>query len=208
MAQSRILLLLGKSPRPGSADHCGRAYGAGLRCVFPVVFEVETQSRFLGHQDVRLHAGSMNGIVRDQAGRQIRASRDWVRYRALVVGDLPLVISNAAQLSQQAFVFFQGERLPHSPLRGECLAWSVACTVRIFPGSVKLPIREKIHACSLALRKVQRCSRDEVIAPIAGANVVTGARSVTTRRSVKRIGTVKRNSLRAPTQREWLNVGI
>ena len=141
----------------------------------------------------------MNGVERNPARRKTGA------YRSAVARDLPLVISNQAELEKSAEIFFQGEDLAKAPLHGEGLTRR---QVRAGLLAVAFPVGEQVCAGSLVLGDVERSAGCQVVAPISRADVIARSWNESACRSDEGVPYIDVSAFQVPAQIDWLDPGI
>src|SRR5271154_206288 len=180
----------------------------GVGLVF--MLELEEETKVFGREDVvQLTTNGMDGVERERAsGQNSRPDRKWIWNGAAVGGHLPLVITNYAELEQLAEVFLQRKNLADAPFVGKSLPRSLGSVVGAGARTVTFPVREQIYAGASILRDVVRGAPLNVVAPVAGANVICGARGVTARGDHDGVSNHHIEALTVPAQGEGLNPNI
>jgi len=99
-----------------------------------LTFLVEKEAEILDRKNVvELTANRVDRIIRQYAGGPGNFADG---EGATVGGDLPLVVTDHAQLQQLAHVLLEGKNLRNAPFIGEGLPWGLGRIVRASPASV------------------------------------------------------------------------
>src|SRR5271154_935822 len=151
----------------------------GVGLVF--MLELEEETKVFGREDVvQLTTNGMDGVERERAsGQNSRPDRKWIWNGAAVGGNLPLVITNYAELEQLAEIFLQRKNLANAPFVGKSLPGSLDGAVGAGARTVTFPVREEVHAGAPVFGYVVSGRPLHVVAPVARANVICGAWGVT-----------------------------